>query len=390
MIDLTISIVSYNTRDLLKKCLRSIHEATERVSYEVIVVDNASQDGSGEMVRERFPEVALIQNEENLGFNRAHNLALKRARGRYVLLLNPDTVVLPRALDQMVAFMDVHLDSGMAGCRTWLDSSKTFQFPDLKVSTLASALLEWTPFCALLPYSRIVQRYWRAAHAVWGAEAPLEVKGIPGGFMMLRAGVIQQMGLLDEGFPLWYEEADLSRRICGLGKKIHFVPQAEILHYYGQSRRKEGLENSRELGPLTEMGTDHYYRKYYGRLGVATLRLIAAFGERLARVLNRATHRPLPWFPALYLDLRSDWQEVRLRWGPVPGAARYLMEISPGANFVARAGALVQECGLSLSSELLENWSGWGVYLRVSPIYLDGKPGKFLELEATLEPKGCV
>lgn len=386
MIDLTISIVNYNTRDLLEKCLRSIQETTERVNYEIIVIDNASWDGSGEMVRERFPEVALIQNEENLGFNRAHNLALKRARGRYVLLLNPDTVVLPKALDQMVEFMEAYPDAGMAGCRSWVDSTKTFQVPALKVSTLVSALVELTPFCSLLPYSRIARRHWRAAHAIWEAKVPLEVEGIYGGFMMLRAEVIRQMGLLDEGFPLWYEEADLSRRIRGLGKKIYFVPRAEIFHYHRQSQRQGNLEDW--MATCLVKSRSHYYRKYYGRLGVAALGLIMAAGERLARALCKIAQRPLPWFPVLDLNPYSGRREILLQWRPVPGAVHYLVEISFNLHFAARAGVFVWNPCLPISSELLENLSGWGVYLRVSPIFPDGSVGRFLELEVTFPSEG--
>ncbi|MFH1456799.1 MAG: glycosyltransferase family 2 protein, partial [Patescibacteria group bacterium] len=115
--DISIIIVNWKVKDLLEKCLRSIFEQTKNISFEVFVVDNNSGDGSVEMVREKFPQVALAASAENLGFAKGNNLAIKKSRGRYVLLLNPDTEILDNALEKMVRFMDAHPECGIGGCK---------------------------------------------------------------------------------------------------------------------------------------------------------------------------------------------------------------------------------------------------------------------------------
>lgn len=231
MCDLSVIIVNWNTRDLLKKCLKSIIKNISGMSYEIIVVDNNSSDGSCQMVEREFPQVRLIRNKENLGFARANNQAIKRSQGKYILLLNPDTIVLNRALNKMVEFMNAHLQIGALGARL-LNPNGTLHPSCRRFPTLATAFFENTFLDRLFPRNRIIGRY---KMGYWDHDDIREVDQPMGACLMVRRKTIDQIGLLDEQFYMYYEEVDWCYRIKKAGWKIYFIPQAQIIHYAGQS-----------------------------------------------------------------------------------------------------------------------------------------------------------
>jgi GT2 family glycosyltransferase len=230
MTDLSIIIVTWNTKELLLPCVRSVFENEQGISREVIVVDNGSQDGSGNEVKKRFPFIHLVENERNLGFAKAVNQGLQKASGRYILLLNPDTQMKPRVIERLVSFMNSHSDTGVAGAQL-LNSDGSKQnsianFPSLTTELLNKSLLRWL-FPEKFP----------------GKEKdypePVEVDSVIGACMMVRRGALDQVGLLDEDYFLFLEETDWCYRMKKAGWKIYHVPQAEVYHFQGKSAEAE-------------------------------------------------------------------------------------------------------------------------------------------------------
>lgn len=230
--DLSVIIVSYNTRDLLRGCLASvISTLSSGLNYEVLVVDNASADGSAAMVQDAFPQAGLLINKENRGFAAASNQALAESRGRHAILLNPDTVVGERALCGMVRFLDEHSEVGVVGPKL-LYPDGAFQHSVFTFPTLPMIFLDFFPVNHRLINSRLNGRYPRA---LYEAGEPFPVDHPLGAGLMVRRGVIEEVGLLDEGFFIYCEEIDLCMRIKKAGWEVYCFPQAEITHYGGES-----------------------------------------------------------------------------------------------------------------------------------------------------------
>jgi N-acetylglucosaminyl-diphospho-decaprenol L-rhamnosyltransferase len=241
---LSIVIVSFNTRQLLKECLDSVYAslAGSALTSEVIVVDNASRDGSAAMVRKHFPQVRLIANEENRGFAAANNQAL-RAIGygtgdishppppEYVMLLNPDTIVGGSALTTLARFMDENPRAGACGARL-LHSDGSFQHSAFAFPTLFQILLDFLPINYRLMDSRLNGRYPRR---LYQAGEPFPIDHPLGAALVVRREAIEQVGLLDERFFIYCEEIDWCLRIKAAGWGIWCVPEAEIVHHVAQS-----------------------------------------------------------------------------------------------------------------------------------------------------------
>lgn len=245
--------MNWNTRDLLRACLQSLYRYPPDVSFEVIVVDNASEDGSAAMVRAEFPQVVLIANSENRGYAGGNNQALAQAQGAYVLLLNPDTEVFPDTLNRALAFLEAHPDAGAVGAKQF--------FPDGRVQasvrgfpTPANLLWEVSGLARLFPR-------WLGGYRMRGftydrvavVEQPMAT------FLMVRRAVVEQVGLMDEAFPLFFNDVDWCYRIVQAGWRIYFVPEVQILHHGGASTRQVRLSAIRESHRALEV----FYRKHY-------------------------------------------------------------------------------------------------------------------------------
>ena len=234
VIDVSLLIVSHNTCDLLDACLDSIQSETRR-AYEIIVVDNASDDGSAAMVRRRYPDVMLIENQCNAGFAAANNQAARHTRGRTLLLLNPDTLVLEGAVDRLAAFMDANPDVGICGPRVLNREGRIaqscYRFP-----TLGNSLrlpLGYTPIRWLLRRNK-GRRYNLAV------EQPQPVEAVQGCALAIRADLWHRMGGLDETFFLYGEDTDLCYRTWQAGRRVTYLPQACIVHFGGASAEAAG------------------------------------------------------------------------------------------------------------------------------------------------------
>jgi len=263
LIDLSISIVSWNTKSLLRDCLRSVREKVEGLSYEVFVVDNASTDGSPEMVGKEFPEVRLIANEQNRGFAAANNQALRLAQGRYVILLNPDTLVHRGALETMVRFMDGHPEAGAVGCRL-LNGDGTIQRSTRRMPTFTTMLYDNTLLGKFAYFRRKVKDF--KGRALEEVEA---VDATSGAALMIRRSLLDEIGLMDEGYFMFLEEVDLCRRIWAKGFKVYVVPQAVITHLGGESRRQHP-----EIRLIIQRSLMRYFLKYEGPIKTTLFKFV--------------------------------------------------------------------------------------------------------------------
>lgn len=287
-IDLSIVIVSYNVREMLADCLASLPAATEGLRTETFVVDNASSDGSAEMVRSRFPEVILDARAENLGFTRGNNVALQRARGGYVLLLNPDTEAHAGSLTRLVRFMDDHPRAGACGPKL-LNTEGTLQRNGARFPSLLRE------FVCATGLRRLAMRQYELALG-YGREdfdQLCQVDQVSGACMLVRRSVMEQVGMLDERFFMFYEEIEWAHRIKSAGWEVWYVPDAVVTHHWMGSVRQDSRRMSAELFKSQVL----YYRKTSGPLTVAGIRAVSGLnmlknellhaGVAVKRVLRR-------------------------------------------------------------------------------------------------------
>lgn len=266
-IDASVVIVSFNTRDVLRECLQTLAKESEGVSYETIIVDNASRDGSADMVEREFPDARLIRSQINLGFAAANNLGFPLAQGRYVVLLNSDAFLRHGALALAVKRMDADPRIGLAGARligrddSWQPSARMFP-------SLMNDLLTISGLSAKYPHSHFFGRFDRT----WADQnEPAEVDWVPGAFSIIPRSVLEKVGYFDTNFFLYYEEVDLCRRIKASGYSIWYWPDVVVVHLGGESSKTvKHLTMSSAGSQLTLWRMRSallYYRKHHGLSG---------------------------------------------------------------------------------------------------------------------------
>ena len=240
--DLSIIIVNYNVKEFLQNLLHSIDKASLNISHEIIIVDNASDDGSVELISEKFPSVKLIANTENLGFGKANNQALEIASGKYLLLINPDTIVSEDTLDKMIRFFEDNSEAGLAGCKILNPDGS------LQLACRRSFPGPWTSFCkvtglsTLFPKSKLFARY---NLTYLDEDKTYEVDAISGSFMMMRKETYDKVGGFDEEFFMYGEDLDLCYRIQQAGFKVFYSHTTQIIHYKGESTKRSRLDETK-------------------------------------------------------------------------------------------------------------------------------------------------
>ncbi len=289
-IDVSILIVSYNVREYLEKCLTSIFQQPHTCTFDVIVVDNLSTDGSADGIAERFPQVHLIRSQTNLGFAGGNIAGLPHAKGRYILLLNPDTIVEAGSVDALVDFLDAHPNAAAAGSLL-LNSDGSLQ-----------------PSC--FPFPTPLRELWRLLHldkliplalyrqAEWERTKPRPVDVLQGTSLALRRTAIDQIGFLDDAFFMYSEEVDLCYRLHQAGWQLHWLPTSKVIHYGGQSTRQA----ARSMFLQLYRAKTQYFRKHYGAGSVFLYKIILT----LAALLRLAA-APLVWLasPAKRIEQAS-------------------------------------------------------------------------------------
>ncbi len=279
MSDLSIIIVSYNTRELTRRCVRSLLAFTQGLDLEIIVVDNASEDGTVPVLQQEFPSVRVIANAENLGFARACNQGLREARGRYVMLLNSDTELRDDVLGPLLRLLDAHPEVGAAGLRLVYPDGRTQHYSAARAKSLLGTLAQYS-----LPRRREIPLYLKPLDPPW----LYETESISGAALLVRREVLQTVGGLDEGFFLYGEDADWIARIRRAGYKIACAPHLVLIHHHGASSRRD--EMRREIEALKS--NLRYFAKHGGSLHVWLFRL-GIIGVLLARMLSLDLARAL-------------------------------------------------------------------------------------------------
>jgi len=262
---LSVVIVTWNVRDLLRACLHSLIEDDIRVWAEVFVVDSASSDGSAEMVRAEFPWVHLIASDVNLGFSRGNNRALHLAEGDFVLLLNPDTLVHRGALRAMVDFAQSHPSVGVVGPKQYSGNGNIQYEGAVDFPNIWNVLCDWTRLSLIFPKSKL---FCGRKMGYWSHDNDREVPAVPGSAMLLSAKVLETVGLLDETMFL-IEDMDLCRRVRNAGWSVYYLGSASIVHFGGESLKRDG-NPSRQL-QIAFQSFWLYLRKHRGRGSAAAM-----------------------------------------------------------------------------------------------------------------------
>jgi GT2 family glycosyltransferase len=328
---LSVIIVNYNVRQFLENALASIYRALEGIEGEVFVVDNASVDGSAEMVKTKFPRVCLIESNENVGFARANNIALRRARGEFILLINPDTVVQEDTFRVMLQFFRDVPDAGIAGCKI-LSPDGSFQLPCRR-----SFPTPWVAFTkifglsSLFPKSRLFGRY---NLTYLDEDETYRVDALGGAFMMVRGEAYRQVGGLDESFFMYGEDLDWCYRFGKGGFGVYYVHATKIIHFKGESTKRSDIDEIRLFYQAMQL----FVRKHFNRsrtvllflnLGIV-IRGAAASLARLVRPLQLA-------FPDAVLAVGALIAGEYLYWGGLfrfPSYAYPMVWIVPTALIV--------------------------------------------------------
>lgn len=267
--ELTIIIVSYNTKDLLKKCLLSLIKERDDIwkQTEIIVVDNNSQDESVLMVKKEFPKVILIENKRNVGFSKANNQGIKIAKGGYIFLLNSDTELKGRSLTNMVDFLRKNINVGILAPRL-LNTDNSVQNSVFYPPTVTGA----------------IRQYWLGKLNSFGQYSPnthdpVEVDAIVGAAMLIPKNVIDKVGMLNEKYFMYFEDLDYCRRVRNAGYKIIYFPDFEIIHHHGASSKTVAAKPSKWLVQSS--------RKYHGIIKYTILTLILFTGQKWQKIKSR-------------------------------------------------------------------------------------------------------
>jgi GT2 family glycosyltransferase len=296
---LSVVIVSWNTKELLEDCIASIYSNPPGGDFEVWVVDNASTDGSASMVRERFPQVKLIESAENLGFARGNNLAIRQSTGKFILLLNPDTKVLPGALEILIRFMEQHPQAGGAG-PFLLNPDNSLQVSCYPLPTLSREFWRLLYLDSLWPYGSYQMDRW-------DREVNRPVGVLKGACIILSRAALDEVGLLDEEYFIYTEEVDLCFRLHQRGWPLYWVPGSQVIHYGGQSVHQAATT---EMFLYLYQTKIYYFRKHYGALSGLIFKLILA-----VVILPRVMISLLPRFKrspeqSRYLNLSKNYRRL--------------------------------------------------------------------------------
>ena len=313
-VDVTAIIVNYNTEGLLRDALGRLLAAAKELSVKVAVVDNASKDNSVELIRSAFPECDLIVNERNVGFGRANNQALSLAEGRYVVLLNSDAFIPPDTLSKTVAFMDLHPQCGILGVKL-VGPDGTLQPSARYFPTPWNLFLSRTGLDRMFPNIRLVD------DMKWDHASVRQCDWVPGCYYLVRKKVIEQVGLFDPRYFLYYEEIDHCLAAKRAGWQVIFYPHTTVVHIGGESARLVGeiTESGRQIESMKMESELLYFRKNHGIAGVWANVLLTTLGDAI-NFLKRLLKRKSPvGFSASRAHIALVWRLFnRTRWGTRP------------------------------------------------------------------------
>jgi N-acetylglucosaminyl-diphospho-decaprenol L-rhamnosyltransferase len=300
---LSVVIICWNDSKYIADCIQSIYDSTRSLEFEIIVTDNASTDGSVELIRKRFPEVRIVQNGTNIGFGSANNNGVQVAQGDYVVILNPDTIVHEQALEKLVRYADAHPEGGAFGCRI-LNADGSLQgtaqpSPTVFGYFLAALYIRWL--------GRLSQRFDSDMYMSWHGTSEREIGFHAACALLVRRRLFQTLGGFDRRFFHQFEDADLCQRIRSAGSTVLYYPSAEITHIGGVNRGGYPLP----VRLQTERSKCRYFHKHYGIGGLRRIRYVSLIGNllRLAGYALCSVIRPRK---RIVERLGNDW--IVFKW----------------------------------------------------------------------------
>ena len=313
---ISIVIVNYNVEYFLEQCLNSVEAALKNIDGEIFVVDNNSIDGSVSMVREKFPDVHLMDNKENVGFSKANNQAMRVATGEYILLLNPDTVVEEDTFLKCIEFMDDHPEAGGLGVRM-IDGKGNF-LPESKrgLPTPSVAFYKIFGLSSLFPKSKIFGKYhlgYLDEHEVNAVEI------LSGAYMFMRKSTLEKVGLLDEAFFMYGEDIDLSYRIVEGGYKNYYFPDTQIIHYKGESTKKSSINYVFVFYRAMVIFAEKHFSQKNAKLFSFFINLAIYFRAALALLTRFIKRTALPFFDLIFMIsglffMTKIWEHERIEF----------------------------------------------------------------------------
>jgi len=302
MMDVSIVIVNWNVKEYLKKCISSVYRETKGLTYEIFMVDNASVDGSVEMVRELFPEVKVIANEKNLGFSRANNQALEKCAGEYVLFLNPDTELKDNSIEKLLKFIKAGPKVAIAAPKLIYEDGRLQllcrNFPSPLTDLSEALFLDY-----LFPKSEFFNHYFMG---FWPHDSTREVCQPAGACLLVRMDVLKKIGFYDERFFMYYDDVDLCYRIKKAGWKIFLVHDILVVHHGSKSSVQAPTE-SVDWGMESKV---KYLRKHYGRAGLVMI----GFNLVLRTVLVYGFYNQLHYITGRPRNIKVVREVVRVLW----------------------------------------------------------------------------
>ncbi|MCK9417952.1 MAG: glycosyltransferase family 2 protein [Nitrospirae bacterium] len=279
--DISVCIVNWNTKELLANCINSLQEKTAGVSYEVIIVDNNSADDSVDMIRQRYPQCKIVACTENIGFTRGNNRCLQEVTGKYVLFLNPDTILATNALYGMFQFMESNHDVGAVGCKL-LNQDGSIQY----VAARTFPTL-WNQFCYLMMLDRLfptLRMFSAIELSYWDHQDSREADCLTGACIFTRKQVMDRLKGFDDALFMYADDVDLCFRLKKEGLKIYYLASEAIYHLEGQSSKKR---SEMFFSSLTQRESNHYYfLKHHGKISAFLYRLIIFHGSLFRLIIT--------------------------------------------------------------------------------------------------------
>lgn len=304
-VDVTAIIVNYNTKALLQPCIAALRASAMGLRLQIVIVDNASRDGSGQVLRAEFADCDLLFNETNVGFGRANNQALSIARGRHLLLLNTDAFVAADTLERTVDFLNARPSCALVGVRlvgrdgVLQPCCRYFPTP-------------WTDFLLRTGLSRFFPRTRLMDDMAWDHASPRECDWVPGCYYLVRRQVVDQVGLFDPRYFLYFEEVDHCRAVKAAGWQVMFCPDTTVVHIGGESAKFDSdvTPKGRQISALQIESSLLYYRKHHGRIGLWSAVLLSTLTAALLMLKSLVRRRSLG-------TASSSWSHAAMMWSLV-------------------------------------------------------------------------
>ncbi len=304
--DVTAIIVNYNTKQLLRPCIDALRAGADGLNLQIVIVDNASRDGSVELLKREFGDCELLINELNVGFGRANNQALAAVAGRHVLLLNTDAFVPPGSVTETVRFLDAHPRCGVLGVRLvgrdgeLQPSCRYFPTP-------------WNGFLMQVGLTRWFPRTRLVDDMVWDHASVRECDWVPGCYYLVPKTVLDQVGLFDPRFFMYYEEVDHCKAVKAAGWQVVYYPYATVVHLGGESAKSDGAITAagRQISSLQIESSLLYYRKHYGRAGLAAALMLSTLGDAILAIKWIVRRRRLLGLAPIWRQLVATWSVLR-------------------------------------------------------------------------------